>query len=116
MQDAPEVPDFAPLSALEMDGGKVQYRLVPVPPHRFSPLKRHWMELYTPIVKHMNLQVRMNQKRRAVEIRTSEFTENAGAIQKAADFLRAFMLGFEIRVGHILLFAVCIVLVDLILV
>ena len=39
----------------------------------------------------------MNTKRRAVELRSSELTEDIGAIQKAADFLKAFMLGFEIQ-------------------
>ena len=45
----------------------------------------------------MKLQVRMNTKRRAVELRTSDKTEDVSAIQKAADFLKAFMLGFEIQ-------------------
>ena len=44
----------------------------------------------------MKLQVRMNTKRRCVELRTSKHTEDIGAIQKGADFLKAFMLGFEI--------------------
>jgi RNA-binding protein PNO1 len=39
----------------------------------------------------------MNTKRRAVELRTSNLTEDIGAIQKAADFLKAYMLGFEIQ-------------------
>lgn len=34
-----------------------------------TPLKRHWMEIYTPLVEHMKLQVRMNIKSRTVEIR-----------------------------------------------
>lgn len=56
----------------------------------------------------MKLQVRMNTKRRAVElkvnhelfnrkIQTSEATVDIGAIQKAADFLKAFMLGFQMQ-------------------
>ena len=37
----------------------------------------------------------MNPRRRCVELRTSEHTEDADVLQKAADFLRAFMLGFD---------------------
>merc|ERR1740138_1510799 len=48
-----------------------------------------------PLVEHMKLQVRMNTKRRAVEIRNSENTEDIGALQKAADYFKAFMLGFD---------------------
>ena len=39
----------------------------------------------------------MNTKRRSVELRTGPYTEDIGGIQKAADFLKAFMLGFEIQ-------------------
>jgi RNA-binding protein PNO1 len=38
----------------------------------------------------------MNTKRRCVEMRTSKTTEDIGAIQKGADFLKAFMLGFDL--------------------
>ena len=35
----------------------------------------------------------MNIKRKTVEIKTSEFTEEKSALQRSADFLKAFMLG-----------------------
>lgn len=62
-----------------------------------APLKSNWDSILKTLVEHMKLQVRMNTKRRAVEIRTGPLTEDIGAIQKAADFLKAFMLGFEIQ-------------------
>lgn len=34
---------------------------------------------------------------------TSKFTTDPGAIQKAADFVKAFMLGFDVEVGGLLL-------------
>ena len=37
----------------------------------------------------------MNTKRRAVEIRNSEHTPDIGYLQKAADYMKAFMLGFD---------------------
>lgn len=75
---------------------KQEYRKIPVPRHRFTPLKTNWESILKTLVQHMKLQVRMNTKRRAVELRTSEATQDVGAIQKGADFLKAFMLGFEI--------------------
>ena len=78
-------------------GVKQEHRRVPVPRHRFSPLKSNWDSILKTLVEHMKLQVRMNTKRRAVELRTSDKTTDIGAIQKAADFLKAFMLGFEIQ-------------------
>ena len=77
-------------------GVKIEQRRIPVPRHRFAPLKSNWDSILKTLVEHMKLQVRMNTKRRAVELRTSKLTEDIGAIQKAADFLKAFMLGFEI--------------------
>ena len=49
----------------------------------------------------MKLQIRMNLKRKAVELKTCKETEDTGAIQKGADFIRAFTLGFEIAVSII---------------
>lgn len=93
--DAPySKPQFAPLTATER-GLKKQFRRVPVPPQRMTPLKTSWMSLIEPLVTHMKLQVRMNTRRRAVEIRSSENTEDIGALQKAADYMKAFMLGFD---------------------
>ena len=41
----------------------------------------------------------MNTKTKQVEMRTSKFTlDGASALQKGADFLRAFSLGFDVDV------------------
>lgn len=61
-----------------------------------TPLKNNWMKIYVPLVEHMKLQVRMNVKAKAVEIRNSKHTDETGAVQKGADFIKAFALGFEV--------------------
>ncbi|CAG8473741.1 11277_t:CDS:2 [Funneliformis mosseae] len=38
----------------------------------------------------------MNVRSNRVEIKTSKYTEDPGSLQKAADFIKAFMLGFDI--------------------
>jgi RNA-binding protein PNO1 len=70
-----------------------------VPPHRMTPLKDKWLDIHKPIVEHMLLQVRMNVKLRCVELRTSEATQETQALQKAADFVKAFLLGFDVSDG-----------------
>ncbi|KAJ5996537.1 hypothetical protein N7522_008197 [Penicillium canescens] len=75
---------------------RIETRKVPVPPHRMTPLKANWTKICPPIVEHLKLQVRMNIKSRAVELRTSKFTNDVGALQKGADFVKAFTLGFDI--------------------
>jgi len=71
-------------------------RKVAVPKHRFGPLKENWMKIFNPVVEHLKLQIRFNLKTRNVEIRTGKETENISNVQKAADFVRAFVLGFEV--------------------
>ena len=68
-----------------------------VPANRFTPLKENWMALYEPITKQMKIDVRMNLKTKKVELKTTKHTEDEGALQKSADFVQAFLLGFEIQ-------------------
>ena len=75
---------------------KVHTRKVPVPPHRMSPLKATWTKIYPPLVEHLKLQVRMNIKNKAVELRSSKHTTDPGALQKGEDFVKAFTLGFDV--------------------
>lgn len=89
-------PNFPPISADKMASGKTELRKVPVPANRYTPLKENWMKIFTPIVEHLHLQVRFNLKTRNVEIKTCKDTTDIGALQKAADFVRAFTLGFEV--------------------
>ncbi|KAJ1471645.1 hypothetical protein T484DRAFT_3502496 [Baffinella frigidus] len=91
------VAKIVPLRTGDSLGGRTaQLRHVPVPPNRFTPLKRNWSAISAPIVQTLRLQVRMNLKRRAVELRTCELTSDAGALARAADMLNAFLTGFSI--------------------
>lgn len=74
-----------------------EVRKIPIPPHRMSPLKATWSKIYTPLVENLKLQVRMNIKTKAVELRTSRSTTETGAIQKGEDFVRAYAMGFDVE-------------------
>jgi len=69
---------------------------VPVPQNRYTPLRRDWMSIYTPIVEQLKLDVRMNPRKRCVDLKTNEHTSDIDVLQKAADFLKAYMLGFAV--------------------
>lgn len=88
-------PTFAPETVIPL-AHRAESRKVPVPPHRMTPLKSHWPKIYPPLVEHLKLQVRMNVKAKAVELRTSKFTTDSGALQKGEDFVKAFTLGFDV--------------------
>jgi len=89
-------PAFPPMKKEKLaDGSEV--RKIPVPSNRYTPLKENWLKIFEPIVEHLKLQVRFNLKTRQVEIRTCKDTEDVTNLQKAADFVRAFIFGFEVE-------------------
>lgn len=88
-------PKFAAATKVGMKV-KLESRKVQVPPHRMSPLKNTWPKIYPPLVEHLKLQVRMNLKTKTVELKTNKTTTDPGALQKGADFVKAFTLGFDV--------------------
>jgi len=76
---------------------KDEKRRIPVPPHRLTPLRNNWEKIVTTVVENMKLQIRMNTKKKCIEIKASEYTEDKNSVQKCADFLKAFMLGFDLN-------------------
>lgn len=66
-EQLPQKPTFAPLSEeAKAAGDKVEFRRIPVPQHRMTPLKTHWLELYKPITENLKLDMRMNLKTKKV--------------------------------------------------
>lgn len=51
----------------------------------------------TPIVENLKLQVRFHLKSKQVQIRLSPDTTDVSNLQKAADFVKAFVCGFDIE-------------------
>ncbi|CAI5474656.1 unnamed protein product [Closterium sp. Yama58-4] len=92
----PPKPKFSALTAAEMGGSKFEFRKIPVPPHRYTPLKERWMDIYTPVFEQMKIDIRMNLKARKVELKTRRDTADPSALQKCADFVTAYMMGFSL--------------------
>ncbi|KAI1336872.1 eukaryotic type KH-domain (KH-domain type I) [Xylariaceae sp. FL0016] len=94
--DEENKPRFAPAQNADV-ASHIQTRKVPIPPHRFTPLKNNWPKIYPPLVEHLKLQCRVNTHKRQIELRTSKHTTNPGALQMGEDFIRAFTLGFDLE-------------------
>ncbi|XP_064621396.1 RNA-binding protein PNO1-like [Lineus longissimus] len=90
-------PSLPPISGDKLVSGKSDFRRVPVPANRYTPLKENWMKIFTPVVEHLHLQIRFNLKTRNVELKTCKETTDIAALQKGADFVKAFTLGFEVE-------------------
>jgi len=91
-------PAFPPLPASALHTTlKSETRRVTIPPHRMTPLKKDWINIFGPLTEILGLQVRMNVQRKCVEIRTSKHTKEIGSLQKGADFVKAYSLGFDVN-------------------
>ncbi|KAL8517653.1 hypothetical protein ACS0TY_015766 [Phlomoides rotata] len=91
----PLKPDFKALKPQEIaDAVGVQFRKVPIPPHRVKPLYRDWKPIYYIVYDEMKVDIRMNTKARRVELKNRPDTPKIGYLQKCADFIHAIVLGF----------------------
>jgi len=97
MGDDTDQPTFPKLNAMAERGGKIEYRRIRCPKHRYTPLRNDWEQILMPLVQFLKLQVRFNTKNRSIEMKTSQHTIDSGALQKGADFCSAYMLGFEVQ-------------------
>ena len=54
--DVDDQPVFPKLSAMQAGGGRVEYRRVRCPPHRYTPLRENWEQILMPLVEYLKLQ------------------------------------------------------------
>ncbi|XP_042888395.1 RNA-binding protein PNO1-like [Penaeus japonicus] len=94
-EDEVQKPHFPPAKKEKLT--KSEMRRVFIPANRYTPLKDNWTKIYAPLVEHLKLQVRFNLKNRNVELRTGPETEDPNSIQKASDFIQAFVYGFDVN-------------------
>ena len=76
--------------------GDFEMHSIIIPPNRMTPLKNNWEKICQTVVQNMKLQIRMNAKKKTVDVRECDDTEDRAAIQRTYDFLKAFMLGFNL--------------------
>lgn len=63
-------PAFSALPAgAGKDTLKSELRRIAIPPHRMTPLKKDWVNIFGPLTEILGLQVRMNVQRKCVEAR-----------------------------------------------
>ncbi|CAO2814665.1 unnamed protein product [Amaranthus hypochondriacus] len=91
----PPRPNFRPLRAHEMSDGQVQFRKVNIPQHRYTPLIKVWLEVYDLVHEQMKIDIRTNLKACEVVLKTMVDTPDVSNLQKCAEFIYAFMLGFD---------------------
>lgn len=53
----PAKPIFKPSKAHARSDGKIQFRKAAVPPNRYSPLKKAWLDIYTPVIDQMKMRI-----------------------------------------------------------
>lgn len=82
----------------EKTGEMIEIRRILVPTNRLAPLKNAWVEIIKPLVENLKIQIRMNPRKRCVEMRAGPHTEEPTSyLQKAGEYIRAFLLGFAVQ-------------------
>ena len=76
---------------------KREYAKILVPPNRMKPVRENWTTIVKVLVEHMKIQIRMNPKKKCIDVRSSPTTTDPCAIRKCEDFLKAYMCGFELQ-------------------
>merc|ERR1719319_1358746 len=91
--------EFEALNPEEVKKGRrsTSFRRVRIPQHRYQPLRKRWAQIVEPLVKQLKIQVRCLPQKKVIELKTSQHTELHNAIERATMFLKAFLLGFELR-------------------
>lgn len=97
VEDQPEELDLDKMKEETKLVDENEVRKIHVPFHRMNPLKKNWDTIVKLIVEKMKLLIRMNVKQRVVELKNSEVCEDRMNLNRAADFLKAFMLGFDMN-------------------
>lgn len=68
--EASSAPSFPALPASATQSTlRSETRRIPIPPHRMTPIKKDWINIFSPLTEILGLQVRMNVQRRCLEIR-----------------------------------------------
>ncbi|KAJ8443283.1 hypothetical protein Cgig2_010178 [Carnegiea gigantea] len=97
--ELPKKPEFERLKPQDVSSvAEVQFRCVYIPPNRYTPLHKAWeTHFYEPIRNEMKIDIRtnLNTERPRVELKTMPDTPDVGNVQKCAEYLNAFMLGFD---------------------
>ncbi|XP_058828079.1 RNA-binding protein pno1 isoform X2 [Topomyia yanbarensis] len=84
--DVQDVPDVQKnnIGKLQL---KQEVRKVFVPRSRQSALKEQWLNIFTPVVEQLLLQIRYNVKTKQVEIRLGPEMQDPANLQKGTDFV-----------------------------
>lgn len=74
-----------------------QNRAIAIYPNRIRAIKEEWMKIYTPIVEIGKIQIRMNARKKLIELRTCEYTEDPSYLERSAQFVQAINVGFPVE-------------------
>lgn len=58
----------------QKDNQNYEMHSVMIPPNRMTPLKNNWEKICQTVVQNMKLQIRMNPKKKTVDIRECQET------------------------------------------
>jgi len=73
-----------------------EHRIVNVPSHRVTPLRENWAKISDIILDTLKLGLRYDIKTRKLKIHLSNECRDTTLLQRAADYVQAFVYGFSV--------------------
>ena len=95
--DKPSLPPISQSKNASASISRTDIRSIFVPSNRRTPLRANWVEIRKILVETLLLDVRYNVKKSTVQIRNGVETKDPGSLQKGEDFVKAFVLGFDLK-------------------
>ncbi|KAL0311197.1 UNVERIFIED_CONTAM: Pre-rRNA-processing protein PNO1 [Sesamum angustifolium] len=83
-QQPAQKPNFPPLKPNKILDGQIQFRKIPVPERRLTPLKKDWLKIYAAIYEEMKIDICMKVKARIVMLKTLSDTPDISNLQKTS--------------------------------
>jgi len=74
-----------------------EHRIVNVPSHRVTPLRENWGKISEIILDTLKLGLRYDIKTKKITIHLSNECQDKSILQKAADYVQAFVYGFSVE-------------------
>ncbi len=79
------------------NGLLIETRSVHIPKNRNTPINKDWDDLCDAIVNQLKLDTMLDAKGGKVHLRINAETDDANAMQKGENYLKAYMLGFRLK-------------------
>ncbi|KAK1349517.1 hypothetical protein CWI38_0387p0030 [Hamiltosporidium tvaerminnensis] len=72
-----------------------EIKSVKIPFYKHNLIKKEWFKIYTPIVNHCYLQLRMNLATHSIDLRATPHTKDLSVLTRVEQYINSIIIGFN---------------------